>query len=97
MPGSVNELQIELADPRRVAGLNFDEVGIAEAGDAFYAIGLVLVDVDLRLDARHQLGGALDILAHQMAAQMILMIVGQKDLLDSVVLAFAIPDDAIDF
>ncbi len=96
MSGSVQKLDLELADLDRIARLDLDQVGIRQARDLLDAVGLVLVHIDFRLDLFEHLGGALDILAHHAPAQMIRVIVRQQQLVDLVAFRLGVFADRVD-
>ena len=96
MPRSVEKLQIDVADLDHVAGVNFDDIGVRQPRDFARALGLVLVEVDLGLDLGEHVGGALNVLPHHAAAEMILVIVGDENLVDFVAVAIDRIDDRVD-
>ena len=84
MAGCVDEGDLNAADRSGVAALDLDQVGVGQAGDAVQEFGLGLVNIDLGLDLLQQLGRALNMVAGKLAAQMVLVIVGDQRLADRV-------------
>ena len=96
MPGSVEKLHLQFADLEDVAGVDLDDVGIREPRDFARALGLMLVEVDLGLDLGEHVGRALDVLPHHAAAEMVLVIVRDENLVDFVAVAIDHIDDRVD-
>src|SRR5690242_15957816 len=95
MAGGMEKLDLQLADLENIAGLDLDQVRVAQAGNALDALGFILVHIDFGLDSADHLGGALNILPHHVSTDMVLMVMSNQNLFEVVTFALRIVDDSV--
>src|SRR5690348_13601659 len=95
MTRSMNKLNVKVADLENVPGFDFDQIRIAQPGNSLDTLGFILVDIDSSFDSTHQVGRALNVLPHHVAAKMILVIMSYQDFLQVISFVFRVSDNSL--
>ena len=93
MSGRVNELDGERAHSSRITALDLHDVGIGHTDQTTQKLGFGLVDIHLGFHLFEQFSHTLDVGAEQIAAEVILVIVGHQRLGNGEAVVFRGLDD----